>query len=133
MEEDRTGRDKALPLSVLIALGLAACGTRQCGEVTTHPCLSVVAPDPEPPAPPDPTPPTTPKPAPDPTTQPKPALPTAPLRPCLSIAPPPDPRIDPEADPAPDDQGRIDDPREVRERVLASGSLPEDVVARLRR
>lgn len=117
-----------LKLRVLAALGLLACLPDRCSEPETHPCLSVI---PEPEVTPCLSPPLTPCLS----------VPEPPVAPCLSIPelPPVAPCLvppeQPPPPPAPDKQGahKPIDADEVRERVLASGRLPEDVIERLRR
>ena len=133
-----TPMKKNLPASVLMMLGLTT-GCQECGRTHVGPCLSI-APEPNPP---DQQPTDT---AITPCLEYMPEEPRA--NPCLSIAPEPEPkepRVGPclkyALPPEPkeeDDQTVPDggamltpDRSETRERVLASGVLPEDVVALL--
>ncbi len=116
---------RTVPASVLLALGLTA-GCRDCGR-STHvgPCLSIM-PDP----PPDP-----PEQPPDLSVCLSVAPPDTGVGPCLEYIPEDEPDEEPKPTPEEDPDGGamlLPDRQDARERVLASGVLPEDVVALLR-
>ena len=111
-----------LPASVLMMLGLTT-GCQDCGRTHVGPCLSIAPENPEPRVRPcldiKPT-----------DTGVRPCLEIMP-DPCLSIAPEPEEGNKPETTTPDGGAMRTPDRDQTRERVLASGVLPADVIALL--
>jgi hypothetical protein len=126
---------RRVPMSMLVALGLAPIDACECPlgpclkvapveepEPEAHACLTAIPPDPD--DRPSPTPPAKAEPVPTPPPEP-------PLHPCLSV-PPPVSETGPGGGKGKPPSDEPFTSADVLERVLERGDLPPDVLARLR-